>query len=136
LPGQKHPGLGILKEVFGWLVVVGEVLDLDGIYYVPSSYHVAIQSRRRVRFLEPVHEAWMQALDELFAGSSLAEASNIIADDRVVDETTGYRLKWKGYPMVLPVSDRLKERVTGAVYEERVAEVFSQLKLAITEPVG
>ena len=31
LPGQKHPGLGLLKEVFGWLVVVGEVLDLDGI---------------------------------------------------------------------------------------------------------
>jgi acetoin utilization deacetylase AcuC-like enzyme len=136
LPGQKHPGLGLLKEVFGWLVVVGEVLEVDGIYYVPSSYHVAIQSRRRVRFLEPAHEAWMQALDELFAGVSLAEASNIIDDDRVVDEVSGYRLKWKGYPMVLPVSDGLKERVTGEAYQERVAEVLAQLKLVVTEPVG
>jgi acetoin utilization deacetylase AcuC-like enzyme len=136
LPGQKHPGLGLLKEVFGWLVVVAEVLELDGIYYVPSSYHVAIQSRRRVRFLEPAHEAWMQALDELFSGVSLAEASNIIAADRVVDEVSGYRLKWKGYPMVLPVSDKLRERVTGEAYEERVAEVSGQLKLVVTEPVG
>jgi hypothetical protein len=136
LPGQKHPGLGLLKEVFGWLVVVAEVLELDGIYYVPSSYHVAVQSRRRVRFLEPAHEAWMQALQELFAKVSLAEASTIIADDRVVDEASGYRLRWKGYPMVLPVSDKLERRVTGEAYEKRVAEVYSQLKLSITEPVG
>ena len=136
LPGQKHPGLGLLKEVFGWLVVVAEVLELDGIYYVPASYHVAIQSRRRVRFLEPAHEAWMQALDQLFSGVSLAEASNTIADGRVVNEPSGYRLNWKGYPMVLPVSDKLRERVTGEAYEERVAEVLSELKLVVTEPVG
>jgi hypothetical protein len=136
LPGQKHPGLGLLKEVFGWLVVVGEVLEVDGIYYVPSSYHVAIQSRRRVRFLEPAHEAWMQALDGLFEGVPLAEASKIIDENRVVDEVSGYRLKWKGYPMVLAVSDRLKERVTGAAYDERVAEVLGQLELKVTDPVG
>jgi hypothetical protein len=128
--------LGLLKEVFGWLVVVGEVLDLDGIYYVPSSYHVAIQSRRRVRFLEPAHEAWMQALDTLFEGVSLAEASTIIADGRVVEEGTGYRLKWKGYPMVLPVSKKLRERVTGEAYQQRVAEVLEDLNLVITDPVG
>jgi acetoin utilization deacetylase AcuC-like enzyme len=136
LPGQKHPGLGLLKEVFGWLVVVAEVLDLDGIYYVPSSYHVAIQSRRRVHFLDPRHEAWMQALDELFAGVSLAEASSTIDDDRIVDEARGYRLKWKGYPMVLPVSDTLREMVTSEVYEEQVAETRDRINLVVTEPVG
>ena len=136
LPGQKHPGLGLLKEVFGWLVVVGEELDLDGIYYVPSSYHVAIQSRRRVRFLEPAHEAWMQALEQLFSDVSLAEASNTIADGRVLDEPTGYRLEWEGYPMVLPVSDKLRGMVTGEVYEARVAKVRSRLKLVVAEPMG
>ena len=136
MPGQKHPGLGLLKEVFGWLVVVGEELDLDGIYYVPSSYHVAIQSRRRVRFLEPAHEAWMQALEQLFSDVSLAEASNTIADGRVLDEPTGYRLEWEGYPMVLPVSDKLRGMVTGEVYEARVAKVRSRLKLVVAEPMG
>jgi hypothetical protein len=103
---------------------------------VPSSYHVAIQSRRRVHFLDPVHEAWMRALDELFAGVSLREASTTIADGRVVDQASGHRLEWEGYPMVLPVSDRLRERVTGEDYEARVEEVYSRLRLAVTEPVG
>jgi len=136
LPGQKHPGLGLLKEIFGWLVVVGEVLDLDGIYYVPSSYHVAIQSRRRVRFLEPEDEAMIQGLEELFADLSLAEASNLIAQGRVVDRATGKALEWQGYPMVLPVSDKLRERVTGESYDARSAEALSRLDLAIIEPVG
>ncbi len=136
LPGQKHPGLGLLKEVFGWLVVMAEVLELDGIYYVPSSYHVAIQSRRRVRFLEPEHEALMQGLEKLFAGMSLAEASNLIADGRVVDEATGKPLDWQGYPMVLPVSQNLRERVSGEAYEAGVAEALTRLELVVAKPVG
>jgi acetoin utilization deacetylase AcuC-like enzyme len=136
LPGQKHPGLGLLKEVFGWLVVIAEVLELDGIYYVPSSYHVAIQSRRRVHFLDPVHEAWMQALEKLFDGVPLVEASNTIAEGKVLDEASGYQLEWEGYPMVLPVSDRLKERVSGEAYEERVTDVLAGLRLVVKEPVG
>jgi hypothetical protein len=133
LPGQKFPGLGLLKEVFGWLVVVAEMLELDGIYYVPASYHVAIQSRRRVLFLKPEHEAWM---DELFDGLSLAEASTIVADGRVQDRVSGYALSWQGYPMVLPVSDKLRAKVSGAAYEDRVAEILNRIDLVITEPVG
>jgi hypothetical protein len=61
----------------------------------------------------------------------LAEASRCIADGRVVDEATGYRLEWKGYPMVLPVSDRLRNRVTGDDYEARAAETHAKLDLKI-----
>jgi len=136
LPAQKHPGLGLLKEVFGWLVVVAEVLELDGIYYVPSSYHVAIQSRRQVRFLEPEDEAMIQSLEELFSNMTLAEASNLIADGRVVDAATAKVLEWQGYPMVLPVSEALRERVTGEEYEARVVEAKSKLDLVVSDPVG
>jgi hypothetical protein len=136
LPGQKHPGLGLLKDVFGWLVSVAEILELDGVYYVPSSYHVAIQSRRRVRFLEPEHEALIQALEELFEGMPLAKASNLVDSGKVTDRATGEVLQWEGYPMVLPVSQKLEERVCGADYEARVAEARQQLDLAVVEPVG
>jgi acetoin utilization deacetylase AcuC-like enzyme len=131
LPAQKNPGLGLLKEVFGWLIVVAEVLELDGIYYVPSSYHVAIQSRRQVRFLEPEDEAMIQVLEELFSGMTLAEASNLVADGRVVDAATSKILEWQGYPMVLPVSEALRERVTGEEYTARVAEAKSKLDMTI-----
>jgi hypothetical protein len=136
LPGQKHPGLGLLKEVFGWLVAMAEILELDGIYYVPSSYHVAIQSRRRVRFLEPEHEALIECLESLFEDVPLSEASNLIADGQVVDQSTGETLEWQGYPMVLPVSSVLQERVRGAEYDARVAGERDRLDLAVTPPVG
>jgi hypothetical protein len=63
-------------------------------------------------------------------------ASNLIADGRVVNESTGATLEWRGYPMVLPVSAALKERVNGATYEARVSEARDRLHLALIQPVG
>ena len=133
LPGQTHPGLGMLKEVFGWLVVVAEVLELDGIAYVPSNYHVAAQSRRLVSFVDPRHEAWMQALEELFAHVPLAEASGLVADGKVIIEATGEPLVWQGYAMVLPVSEKLKAKVTGEDYDRVVAETREVARLRLAD---
>lgn len=133
LPGQSHPGLGMLKEVLGWLVMVAEVLELDGIGYVPSTYHVAAQSRRLVAFIEPKYEAWMRALEELFKDVPLAEASRIVAEGGVIIEATGEPMVWKGYGMVLPVSDRLKARVSGEAYDREVAEVLGRARLRLAD---
>ena len=120
LPGQKHPGLGLLKEMFGSMVVMCEMLHLDGIYFVPSSYHVAAQSRRLVSFVDPVHEAlfraWTRALEPL----ALAAASQAVSTSGVIDGRTGQPLAWEGLPMILPVSSRLKDQVNGADYERHV----------------
>ena len=136
LPGQKHPGLGLLKEVFGWLVAMAEILELDGIYYVPSSYHVAIQSRRRVRFLEPEDEALIQSLEELFDRCPAVRGQQ-------------YDRRWAGggrgdrrIVRVAGLSDgasgvgRTRERVCGEVYDERVAAEKKRLRLALIQPVG
>jgi len=137
LPGQQHPGLGLLKEVFGWLVVVCERLNLDGIYYNPSSYHVAAQSRKLVRFLRPEHEARFRAFEEALHGMRLTEASRAVAEGRVRDRETGEPLTWEGWPMVMPVSDRLKEQVYGEAYEARVAEeAVGAAQVQVAEPAG
>jgi acetoin utilization deacetylase AcuC-like enzyme len=133
LPGQAHPGLGMLKEVFTWLVVVAEELGLDGIGYVPSTYHVASQSRRLVAFVDPAYEAWMRRLEELFAGRPLAEASQLVADGKVIIEATGEPLRWKGYAMVLPVSEKLKAKVSGEAYDRVVEETLQCARLQLAE---
>jgi acetoin utilization deacetylase AcuC-like enzyme len=137
LPGQSHPGLGLLKELFGWLVVVCEILELDGIYYSPSSYHVAAQSRQLVRFLLPQHEARYRALESALVGLDLAAASRAVSDGKVVDAVSGEQVSWEGYPMVLPVSDRLRDRVFGDEYEAGVAAELARLDLVLadTRPV-
>ena len=55
--GNREPASLLSLGIDNGDPVQPEVLELDGIYYVPSSYHVAAQSRRLVRFLEPLDEA-------------------------------------------------------------------------------
>jgi acetoin utilization deacetylase AcuC-like enzyme len=131
LPGQKYPGLGMLKEFFGWLLVVCEMLELDGVYYVPSHYHVAGQSRRMVRFLEPEHEARFRALGKVLDDLPLPEASRALSEGEVVDARTGKPFEWDVFPMVLPVSEALKQRVLGAEYEARVEEELAATELSL-----
>jgi len=132
LPGQQHPGLGMLKEVLGWLVMITEMAGLDGIYFVPSHYHVAAQSRSLVRFLDPVDEARFRALRRALDGIPLADATRLVEEGRVVDEHTGEPVGWEGGAMVLPVTDGLRDVVFSDDYEERVrdAERLFRYRLA------
>ena len=136
LPGQAHPGLGILKDVLGWLVVVCEMLELDGIYYAPSTYHVAAQSRRMVRFLRPEHEARYRALAEAVEGMDLATASRTVDEGGVVDADSGEPVQVQGFPMVLPVSDELRRRVFGEEYEARVTAELEGLHYRLRDPAA
>jgi len=136
LPGQQYPGLGILKEVLGWLVMVAEMVGLDGIYYVPSHFHVAAQSRKLVRFLEPEHEARFRALQAVLADVPLAEATVLVDEGRVVNLESGEPVPWEGCPMVLPASDRLRELVFSEEYERRVDEAAAGLRFAVADTVS
>lgn len=107
LPGQKHPGLGLLKDVVALLIVACERLHLDGLVFVPSQFHVASQLHGRLFFLNPQALARYNALHRAFAGRSLAAGSQAIAEGRVVDATTGEVFRWQPETMVLPISEKL-----------------------------
>jgi acetoin utilization deacetylase AcuC-like enzyme len=128
LPGQKYPGLGMLSEVLSWLMVVCEMLDLDGIYHLPSTYHVAAQGRHSARFLQPEHEAHFRSLAQALEDLDLAAASQMVADGGVVNTRSGQPLRWEGYPMVVPSSEALKGRVYGEEYEAKVAAEMQHAK--------
>jgi hypothetical protein len=136
LPGQRFPGLGMLKDVLGWVVMLCEILGLDGVFYSPSSYHVAAQSRSLVRFLHPEHEARFRALKAAMPGLSLSEASQAVEQGRMRDAATGATVRWEGEPMVLPVSSRLKERVFSESYEAAVAAALEHLEFRLAAAGG
>jgi hypothetical protein len=134
LPGQQHPGLGLLRDVVGWLVLVMREHSLDGIHFVAAHYHVAMQSRRLVRLLHPADEARVRACSATLAGLSLAEAASALAEGRVVGPD-GRPILWTPAPCVLPVSTALGDLVTGAAYEQAVAEASGRLAFRLLEPV-
>lgn len=109
LPGQEHPGLGLLNDAVAMLRVSCERLHLDGLAFVPSAYHIAAFGRGRLYFVDAESRAIFAALHELFTGLPLAEATRAVAEGRVSYADTGEPFTWKPAPMVLPVSQRLLE---------------------------
>ncbi len=131
LPGQRHPGLGLLPDVAALLVLACERLQLDGLLFVPSHYHLATQGKRWLRFLDPEREGRFRALAETLACLPLIAATHAVESGRVVDAATGEAFTWEPAPMVLPVGEALRERVTSAEYERRAAAAAAATRLAL-----
>jgi len=136
LPGQQHPGLGMLGEFFGWLVVVAETLSLDGILFHPNHYHVAEVSHRYARFLDPEGEATLQAIEEALAGVPLAKASRAVEGGSLRNADTGEAFQWRGWTMVLPASERLRRLTEGEGYERAVRDARGGIRLALAPAQG
>jgi hypothetical protein len=131
LPGQSHPGLGLLREFFALLVVLCETLELDWLLFTPSTYHVADLGARFGSFVEPTQAAVFRAMKESLGGLGLDEASEAVAAGRLVDARTDGRVGWTASPMVVPVSAALRAQVSGPTYEHAVAEAATGLKLRL-----
>lgn len=109
LPGQQHPGLGTLREVIALIIVACERLELDGLAFTPSHYHLAVQAVPGCRFADPEHERRFRAVQAAVSDLSLQEASVAIAAGRVRNVATGVPFVWQPAPIVLPVSQRLRK---------------------------
>ncbi|RMG47893.1 MAG: histone deacetylase [Acidobacteria bacterium] len=131
LPGQQHPGLGLLRDVVALLVLACERLGLDGLLFVPAHYHMAAQSSRLLRFLDPERQGRFEAMRQRLAGMPLAVANRLLEEGRVVDAATGRPVRWEPAPMVLAVSPALKERIGGEEYERKRAAAREAARFVI-----
>jgi hypothetical protein len=134
LTGQQHPGLGLLRDIMSWLVVVCERHGLDGIYFITSHYHLAAQSRSLMRLLRAEDEGRVRTFEEALKGLPLPEATAAVTGGRVIDGTTGEAAEWTPVQAVIPVSHELEALVTGADYEEKAAREATRLDLRLRPP--
>ncbi len=131
LPGQLHPGLGLLRDFMGWLMVVCESHGLDGISFVAAHYHIAMQSRRLVRPLRAEDEARLRAMARALAGLPLPLATAAVEDGQVVDTVTHRPVSWQPVVTVLPVSERLRAIVSTPKYEETARREAGRLAFSL-----
>ena len=116
LPGQDHPGLGILGQVAGLLVAMTKALDLVGIVFVPANYYMAVLGRHHLRFLDPVDQGRFESLLGTLSGLSLAEGSRALAEGRVRDIRSGAAYQWDPKPMVVPQGRAMRALVETDAY--------------------
>lgn len=127
LPGQRHPGMGLLRDTAAVLIVVCERLELDGVAFTPSHYHLARQARPLGRFADPEREGRYQALARAVGHLRLQEASAAVHGGGVLD-AEGRELLWEPALMVLPVSAELKRRLDDPRRKEVEAGAAGRLR--------
>ena len=127
LPGQEHPGLGLLAEIVALMVVMCERIGLDGIMFVPAHYYMAALGRRHLVFVNPVDAAVYEAMRRAVSGLGLADATRAIEDGRVIDATSRSAVAWHTPLMILPVNEELRGRLAHPAGE---VEETPQLELA------
>lgn len=112
LPGQDHPGLGVLADVVAWLVTRCRALGLDGLTFRSSHFHMAALARRHLHFLHPEAEERFRRILDLAGGRPLAQLSRDVAAGEIADPGPPRRtLRWMDVDMVVPVTPRLKRRL-------------------------
>jgi len=131
IPGQRHPGLGLLRDVMAWLVALCGDLGLDGLLYAPAGYFVATFGSR---FLDPARQARLEAMRRALVGLRLVDASRAVAEGRIVDARTGRPVPWEPAPMVIPVSERMRAQVEGADYEAAMEAELGKLSYRLQHP--
>lgn len=119
LPGQRHPGLGLLNEAIALLVMVSERLHLDGLALTPMHYHLHALGRPRMRCADPEREALARALAA--TGEPPALLSRALGAGRVRSVSSGDVVFWTPCVIVLPISGPLKARLESDDYERDVA---------------
>ncbi len=130
LPGQRHPGLGSLADVVAWLITLCEEMELDGLSFRSSHYHIAAIARRHLRFVDSRDRALFEGIREATRGLTLSETVRALEEGRIVDVASGDPVVWTDILMVVPVSPRLHAE-TAAVPEDVPSR---SLRLVEAEP--
>ncbi len=111
LPGQDHPGIGVLADVVAWLVTVAREMKLDGLGFRSSHYYIAALAHRHLRFVDPRRKGEFAVIQRATEHLSLAEASRAVAEGRIEDLATSTPIEWVDVAMVVPLSDALRRSI-------------------------
>ncbi len=118
LPGQKHPGLHLLKQ--GIRLLLGQVqnIDVDLVLTYPQHFHNAFFYAPQFRFLEPITEGHFQALvRDLLSQSDLARASAALDEGQILDEQNR-PVFWMQKAQAWPHSPDIETELFGPEFQE------------------
>ena len=126
----------MVRDIISLLILISDRLQLDGIVFVPSQYHLAVQARRFLRFLHPADEGWFRALRIPLESIPIDDATDFVASEQMIDVVTGEAVAWRPMQMVFPISDQLHDRVEGNDYEAEATATAAHLRFEIAKPTS
>ncbi len=136
LPGQAHPGLGMLRDTMAALVLVCDRLNLDGMVIAASRYHPAITAYGEMICLDPRDEGLLRSMTRALDGLPLPAAAVAAEAGELIDAETGAAVAFRPLTMVYPVSARLHAHFERSEYREAAAAAERPLRLRAAAAPG
>jgi hypothetical protein len=120
LPGQRHPGLGIGRRVYGRLMAWAHEWGKDAVLSFPQHYHNAVFYSSQFRFVSPARQGRFEALRRDLGALPIAQAAHAIEEGRVREEPGGRPFQWEAAEMISPVTDSVTKALQSHAYREAV----------------
>lgn len=117
LPGQKKPGLGILKYSFELMHKFAKDITKDGFLDIPDHMHGAVMYSSKFKFFNPAHEGIMRALMRDLKDYSLYDISWGMITETVIEEYKNKPQVYDPSEQIYPVSDRMKAYFESHAYK-------------------
>jgi hypothetical protein len=133
LPGQDHPGLGLLKQFYLRLIRWADDWGKDGLVNFPDYYHNAVFYSQVFRFVSPVRQGRFEALRAVLAPLGVAAASWAVDEGRVAEETEGPTTPyaWEPGEMVAPLAPDLRRYLESDAYRRAVEAARAKARFVV-----
>jgi len=128
LPGQLHPGLGILKYSFRMIYLMAKEIFKDGFMDVPDHMHGAIMYSSDFMFVDPVHEAILRAVMRDLKKYSISDISWGVITSTVIEKYSGRPQAYDPCEQAHYVSRRLKKYFFSKEYRDVFKKYYSRKK--------
>jgi len=130
LPGQKYPGLGIMRTSMQAILDLARQTGKEAVINIPEYYHNAVLYSAAFHFFSPFVEGRFRALQEFLVNLNLAEASHAVSSGKIWNNTKDEVFVWKPHEQVLGITDRIKNYFNSQNYEGPVQEAKDKSKFS------
>lgn len=125
LPGQRYPGLGIMRISMNAILDLAQQIGKEAVINIPEYYHNAVLDRPAFHFFSAFVEGRFNALERFFGGRSLSNASNSVAAQTILNETSNELFVWKPHEQILGLTARIRDYFKSDLYKQKVREAES-----------
>jgi GNAT superfamily N-acetyltransferase len=131
LPGQRHPGLGVGRQLIARLLAWAGAWGKDGLVNLPMYFHNAALYAAVFDFVSPLRQGRFEALRRDLAHLPLADASAAVTEERVVAHPGGQPFHWEAGEMLAPLTDRAKAHAASPGYRRGVEAARESVRFAL-----
>jgi nucleotide-binding universal stress UspA family protein len=135
LPGQRHPGLGLSREILQLISLIGLRIGMDGIAIHPQHVHAALLYHRLFSCYNPVQEGQLCALLRDTESFNLDDVSWAVELDCLCHVQPERKASWHIDSQVRPLTDLLRNHFHTESYRKLFWESLANHHYRIDWPL-